>query len=158
MRRSYHTVRVWHSMSLRRISVSSLTEARAATKSVLRAGKYRVQETSRDLWTRTKVPLAQGKRKSKELVDLSADLISSLSIRVQKKLLHSRHQQHSSFSPRESRFHSPLKSLTPPDCLLVLHGGGNDGGEWIPLMAADLICLRQQKETLKHLSLRGKNV
>lgn len=91
------------SMSLKRISVTSLTEARAATKSALRAGKYRVKETSRDLWTRTKVPLAQGKRKSKELVDLSADLISSLSIRVQQKLHHSQHQ-HPSFgcNTRES--------------------------------------------------------
>lgn len=87
-------------MSLKRISVSSLTDARAATKSALRAGKYRVQETSRDLWSRTKVPLAQGKRKSKELVDLSADLISSLSVRVQKKLQHGRQQEHS-FSPRK---------------------------------------------------------
>lgn len=107
--------------------MSSLTEARAATKSVLRAGKYRVQETSRDLWTRTKVPLAQGKRKSKELVDLSADLISSLSIRVQKKLLHSRHQD-SSFGPRESRFHSPLNPSIHLTVSLYCMGEGMTAG------------------------------
>lgn len=61
-----------------------------------------MKETSRDLWSRTKVPLAQGKRKSKELVDLSADLISNLSIRVQKTLHHGRDRQEHPFDPRES--------------------------------------------------------
>ena len=60
-----------------------------------------MKERSRDLWSKTKAPLAEGKRKSRELVDLSADLISSLSIRVQ-KWHHSAHRQQESSSSRKS--------------------------------------------------------
>jgi len=75
------------STSLRRLSVPhSLSEAKAVTKSALKAGKYRVKETSRDLWTRTKKETKGAKKKSKELVSLSTDLLSSLSLRVQEKI------------------------------------------------------------------------
>lgn len=75
--------------SLRRLSLSSsnvVLEAKAATKSALRAGKYRVKETSRDLWSKTKKETKGAKKKSRELVGISSELLSSLSQRVTEKL------------------------------------------------------------------------
>lgn len=69
-----------------KLTRDSLMEARAATRAVLRAGKFRVKEKSRDLWSKTRPTLEEGRRRSKELVDMSSDLLSSLSLRVHKKI------------------------------------------------------------------------
>lgn len=88
----------------------SVSEAKAATKSVLRAGKYRVKETSRDLWSKTKKTSQGTKKKSKELVGLSSDLLSSLTQRLK-----SSSQSVSSFNLKKNKseyFFRPFKEYT----------------------------------------------
>lgn len=69
-----------------KLSRKSLKTAGTVTRAAIRAGKFKVKESSRDLWSKTRGPLEAGRRKSRELVDSTSDLLASLTFKVHTKI------------------------------------------------------------------------